>query len=300
MATTPSVQANTIMRPPEELALQPAGLDSCRMPSANRATMKQRLLELLPPRIYLELKRWDYKRTRRERFLDQQTRRQVVTEDGYSYKPFDDTGSIFVHIPKCAGVSMCRALFGGLAGGHTTLEEYLTIFEPKRIRNYFKFTVVRNPWDRVVSSYFFLKSGGFNEKDRLWSEKELAGFSSFDSFVRNWLNRTNIWKWAHFNPQYFYMLDKREKVHLDFVGLFENLESDFSHISRQLGLGRTLTRMNKGDHRSYMDYYDATTRRIVAEVYAEDINMLGYTFDNSSLNDQILSRNRGKVYSLRA
>ena len=262
--------------------------------------MKQRLLEILPPRIYLELKRWDFERTRPEMFLDQQARRRMVTEDGYSYKPFDDTRSIFVHIPKCAGVSMCKTLFGGLAGGHTTLEEYLTIFEPRHVQNYFKFTIVRNPWDRVVSSYFFLKGGGFNAKDREWSEKELASFSSFDCFVRNWLNRTNMWKWAHFNPQYFYMLDKREKVHMDFVGFFENIESDFSHISQRLGLNRSLTRMNKGEHRSYMDYYDTDTRRIVADVYAEDINMLGYTFDNSSLRDQLLSRDSGKVYSMHA
>lgn len=268
--------------------------------TSKETMMKQRLLEILPPRIYLELKRWDYKRTRSEQFMDQQARRRMVTEDGYSYKPFDDTGSIFVHIPKCAGVSMCRTLFGGLAGGHTTLEEYLTIFEPRHIRNYFKFTVVRNPWDRVVSSYFFLKSGGFNEKDRLWSAKELSDFSSFDCFVRKWLNRTNIWKWAHFNPQYFYMLDKREKVHLDFVGFFENIDDDFSHINQRLGLNRTLTRMNKGEHRSYMDYYDTDTRKIVADVYAEDISMLGYTFDNSSLGDQLRSRDSGKIYSLRS
>lgn len=262
--------------------------------------MKQSVLELLPSGVYLRLKHWDYRRKHQPRFEELQKMRIAATEEGYSYKPFDDTRSIFVHIPKCAGVAINRTIFGNLAGGHTTLDEYLNIFEPERIASYFKFTVVRNPWDRVVSAYFFLKSGGIGQEDHTGFRKEFGDSPGFNDFVRNWVNKTNIWRWHQFRPQYHYMLEKRGKVHLDFVAFLENIDSDFAHIVDRIGLGCTLSKSNKSDHSSYMDYYDEESRNIVADAYAEDIRMLGYTFDNSSLGQQLRDRDNGKIYALRS
>lgn len=261
--------------------------------------MKQKLLDLLPPKVYLTLKHWDYKCTHRAQFKHLQDMRRLSTEDGYSYKPFDDKKSIFIHIPKCAGMSMAKTIFGNLAGGHATLEEYLNIFEPDCIANYFKFTVVRNPWDRLVSAYFFLKTGGLNSRDRNWFDEELADFESFNEFVTKWINRKNIWKMDHFRPQYHYMLDKRQKIHLDYVAFIENIDEDFACIADHVGVSRALPESNKSMHRSYMDYYNDLTMNIVAETYAEDVTMLGYTFDNSSLRTQLSERDAGKIYSLR-
>ena len=67
--------------------------------------------------------------------------RRVKARDGFSYEPFDRTRSIFVHVPKCAGISISRALYGNLGGGHTTFNEYATIFEPHAFRRYFKFAI---------------------------------------------------------------------------------------------------------------------------------------------------------------
>lgn len=122
--------------------------------------MKKKLIEILPSRVYLHLKRAHYKASHYKRFKNYQYQRKIITNDSYSFKPFDESKSIFVHIPKCAGVSINKSLYGNLAGGHTTFDEYIIIFEPKCIENYFKFTFVRNPWDRVVSAYFFLQKGG--------------------------------------------------------------------------------------------------------------------------------------------
>lgn len=252
--------------------------------------MKRDLYSLLPPRLYLELKRLDFRLSDREEFAWLQARRRIDTDDGYSYKPFDDKRAIFVHIPKCAGVSVSRTLFGNLGGGHTTLNQYLNVFEPRRIVEYFKFTFVRNPWDRLVSAYFFLKHGGFGEKDAQWFQRELSGFGDFDQFVRQWLNEENIWKWHHFRPQYHYMRESRGKVTLDFVGLFENIDADFEVISQAIGVDRCLPHANQSAHGSYMDHYTDETRAIVARVYREDIESLGYSFDNSSLPRQLARR----------
>ena len=226
--------------------------------------------------------------------------RRSVSQDGYTYEPFDINKTIFVHIPKCAGVSVNKALFGNLGGGHTSLNGYTMVFEPKYLAEYFKFTVVRNPWDRLVSTYFFLKKGGFGENDRRWFEQELMEFKDFDDFVKNWLNRNNIWKTHLFRPQYHYMFEYRNKVNLDFVAFFENIDEDFSYIAKRIGCNSSLPNLNSSKHTPYTDYYNEVTTNIVAEAYAEDIKMLGYDFDNSNIQKQLTNRSPQEIYARRS
>lgn len=183
--------------------------------------MKQKLLSVLPNSVYLPLKRWHYKHIRRVQFNRLQQLRSVITEYGYSFRPFDERKAIFVHVPKCAGASVSNAIYGCLGGGHTTLDQYLDVFEPACIRNYFKFTIVRNPWSRLVSAYSFLSNGGFCRSDDEWFKRELGHFHDFDDFVKNWVNERNIWKWVHFRPRYHYLLEKHGKVNLDFIGFWK-------------------------------------------------------------------------------
>jgi len=79
--------------------------------------MKQFILNNLPVNAYLAIKRWDYKRVCKSDFEQSQSMRKLVTKQGYSLKGFDDKQVIFIHIPKCAGVSINQTLFGNLGGG---------------------------------------------------------------------------------------------------------------------------------------------------------------------------------------
>ena len=58
----------------------------------------------------------------------------------YSMDAFDHFKCVFVHIPKAAGVSVNKALFGNLAGGHQSVKEYQEIFKKETYQSYFKFT----------------------------------------------------------------------------------------------------------------------------------------------------------------
>lgn len=83
---------------------------------------------------------------------------------------------------------------------------------------------------------------------------------------------------------------------VDFVGYYENLAADFKIVQQKIygNSQRTLPYLNvthAGEKRDYRNYYDDETRNIVAEVYAADILMFGYDFDNSSL-PAVLSRRR--------
>ncbi len=253
--------------------------------------MKQILLNAVPTESYLNLRRWYSEIKCKEEFERLQSLRKKITTSGYSFEPFDKHKTIFIHIPKCAGVSVNQTLFGNLAGGHRSLTEYLDIFEAESIRNYFKFTIVRNPWDRLVSAYFFLKKGGFNKRDKNWFDDELGQYDNFEQFVTEWVNRENVLRYHHFRPQTDYMFDRYRKIFIDFVGFFENLEDDFEYIANQIGVSDRLPQKNAGEHKSYQDYYNEKTIEIVSKAYEDDINILGYNFDNSNISKLIKLRN---------
>ena len=215
-----------------------------------------------------------------------QDMRKFETDKGRSLKPFDDQKCIFVHITKCAGISIATSLFGNLGGGHLRIAHYQLIFSQREYNEYFKFTFVRNPWDRLVSAFLFLKRGGANKIDRTWAEENLSRYNDFDSFVTHWVNRKNINTWKHFVPQYKFVCQPgRQTPVVDFIGHFECLNDDFMSIQKKLGTNTSLRHLNKtvGEKKGYQEYYSEAARRIVAEVYAEDIRIFGYDFENSHM-----------------
>lgn len=214
--------------------------------------------------------------------------------DSASLRPFVEHRCIFIHIPKTAGISVNTGLFGCNTGYHRTIAGYQTIFSRREFGAYFKFAFVRNPWDRVASAYFFLKQGGLHGDDARWAAKNLTPYNSFGDFVRGWLNRGSVRLGRHFKPQAEYLcLPGKTTSELDFIGLYENLRADYDHVRKVLGTGTALPANNvtKSKHKDYRSYYTDETRAIVAAVYREDIALLGYTFDNSSLEQQLARRN---------
>ena len=117
----------------------------------------------------------------------------------------DEFRCIFIHIPKTAGTSVSETLFGR-ASRHVPYFEYERA-NPWKFRRYFKFAFVRNPWDRLVSTYFFLHKGGMNEADRRWAAQHIPAYPDFDTFVRDWVTPGNVRSWVHFLPQHYFICD---------------------------------------------------------------------------------------------
>jgi hypothetical protein len=166
------------------------------------------------------------------------------------------------------------------------------MFGPREFSEYFKFSFVRNPWDKLVSAFHFLKKGGLTVSDKKWSDKNLSPYADFDAFVRNGIQRKEIRAFPHFRPQSDFICLSRGKPGVDFLGYFENLEEDFSYVCRRLNVNPPLLELNRNLSRKkdYRDYYTDETRRIVARFYADDIEMLGYSFDNSTLPAMLAAR----------
>lgn len=220
---------------------------------------------------------------------------EVNREMQLSLLPFDQTNSLFVRIPKSAGRSLSLSLYGCLVGSHITMRDYQIAYSEAELKAMFKYTFVRNPWDRLVSAYFFLKEGGVTGDDKKFSERYLSNVDSFEDFVKNHLHRREIRSFTHFIPQVDFLEIKGELV-IDFVGLFENIVHDFEFIRKTLVVsrGEELRRNNITKTRkktSYQDYYNEETREIVEMFYARDIEMFGYRFAENDIEHLLKFRN---------
>lgn len=174
---------------------------------------------------------------------------------------------IFVHIPKTAGVSI-YTVFGTdrRKQDHSNLRENMR-YRHRRKKKYFKFCFVRNPRDRFLSTYFYLKKGGRGGNGDVHDAKILNQFENFKEFVDNFDKIKNDFADRHFYEQFFWMDDK-----LDFIGKCENLQEDFNFVCDKLGIPhQKLPHHNKSKHKSYTEYYDDETRQIAAEQYRKDI-----------------------------
>jgi len=155
-----------------------------------------------------------------------------------------------------------------------------------KLSTYFKFTVVRNPWDRIVSYFSFVKKLIQNEnqpsKEMLISEYGID--FTFDDFVKNKLNVLTVGGTKYVNKlktanQIDWIKNSKNELDIDYICKFENLQYDFNEVCDKIGIPQQqLPHKNKTHHKHYTEYYDDETREIVANRYAEDIEYFGYKF----------------------
>ena len=191
---------------------------------------------------------------------------------------FNRFETIFVHIPKAAGTSVGEALFGKGNTTHQTWEWYYR-YCPTRFQRYFKFTFVRNPFDRLVSAFCYLQHGGKSttENDRRFQQRHLSKFDSFADFVKWGLREKPIQRWSHFAPQHRFIASSDGRIQVDFVGRVERLDEDFAHVASRLGIDAKLVHTNKSQRADFSGYYDEETEKIAREYYARDFELLGYS-----------------------
>jgi hypothetical protein len=209
---------------------------------------------------------------------------------------------LFVHVPKCAGQSIevfflqrvgldweRRAPFllrpndtaelGPPRLAHSKAHQYVENkwMTPAQFDEYFKFTFVRNPWDRLVSFYRYL---GFDRR------------CSFSRFVQKHLPREYEKKSWFMCPQVEYIYRPDGRLLVDFVGRFEALAQDFAAVCERMGIADTqlphinhsrksasgLMRWFRRRHLSYREMYDTRSRQLVAKLYEADVDAFKYQF----------------------
>lgn len=199
-----------------------------------------------------------------------------------SFLPLHDTQSIFVHVPKAAGTSIGRNLFGCRTGDHMTLLDYRTAFRKDPFEAAFKFTFVRNPWDRLVSAFFYLQDGKRGIFDQDQAARSVLLHETLEDFVENFIPQGTLNSFIHFKEQHLFLRLPGQGIGVDFIGRYEQLHADFDVIAKRLGKTVVLEHHNPSDLRKsdYRELYTPKMIDIVARAYARDIEYFNYSFDD--------------------
>lgn len=221
-----------------------------------------------------------------------------------------DPAFVFIHVPKTAGYSLELALSQYVQAPqgvdyrwfnpfhamrrpdpldtsvvvHSPANSMKDLLDPEFLARAFTFGFVRNPWEWLVSYYSFGKVSGPREA----RPQFVARFPTFKTWVEEALLVDNPWleeTYRHYAyrikiPQHFYLLKPEGGSAVDFIGRYENLQSDFETachlalISAPPVLGST----HRSSHGPYQEYYDEETRELVEPVVGEDARSFGYSF----------------------
>ena len=205
---------------------------------------------------------------------------------------------IFVHIPKTGGTALSLALEGrvgpddillsdtpkaqrrrhrvkalpskGRLWKHSTLADIDGLVTPAQIADSFCFTLVRNPWDRMVSYFHWLRQQGFEHP-----AVGLAKALTFSEFLNHAQTQASVKAW----PYARYMHDAGGVERCDAFIRLEHFAQDAAPLWAHLGFRLELDRVNASTREAeYRGYYSDDDAALVAEVCAADIARFGYRF----------------------
>lgn len=167
-----------------------------------------------------------------------------------------------------------RGVLSTRADGEDTFGDWYEDIE--KYKDYFVFSIIRNPWERLVSGYFYSDKG-----NKYLGRK----CSSLKEFIENLPTKEMSYRWwFHVTRTLTEMLiDKDGKYIADFTIRFENLQSDFTKVCEKLNFQNIeLPQKSKTKHTHYSSYYNEETMQMVAEKFAADIEYFNYQFDDQS------------------
>jgi hypothetical protein len=129
-------------------------------------------------------------------------------------------------------------------------------------QSYFKFCFERNPWDRAVSQYYWRRAEGAPH--------------TFSEFI----DSSNL---QSLKKKGFGLYSMDGEVVVDRICLYENMADELAYISERLQLPEKLAlprskSSSRKDKEHYRDIFNRTDREKVADLFAEEIKLLGYEF----------------------
>lgn len=201
---------------------------------------------------------------------------------------YDNLNLIYYSVSKVANTSIkyCLSNKAGMVDDlqdpqdiHTLLKEngVARISSPDNSNKFFKFSVVRNPFSRVVSCY---KN---KVKDTEMRQKDYDSYyfiskyprliykgMSFEKFVSRIFRIPEYFAEKHFESQYNFLY-KDGKCLVDYIGKLENIDEDFEYVRKKFDLD-SLPKHNTTSNDNWRDYYSLETAEKVYKRYKKDFD----------------------------
>ncbi len=170
----------------------------------------------------------------------------------------------------------CLKVFGEIPSIHLLKEqsalELRSKIDPSQYESYFKFAMIRNPWEWMVSDF------SYRQQNTLATDHTIVNKMTFEEFVK--------WK-LHVRKQQVDFLnhglssqftDENGQIIVDHVGRFENFNEEFNFFCKKVGIKSTIPHLNSSKFDNYQSFYNQETRDLVKEHFALDIKKFGYSF----------------------
>lgn len=222
---------------------------------------------------------------------------------------------VYIHIHKNAGKAVKHCL-RNILKKEKNVRTYVREWQGEEVYNhiglpsllerypdlsdYFSFATVRNPWDRLASAFFWIKSKpedapNMNRSHLEWAPNfEFFVHALYESFQENKKkpNNQNMFKKpsVSINPeelaypaQSVYLFDHERNIEPNALCKQESLFEDLKNIIRTIISPRAaenvkLKVVGPSSKPSYRELYTPEMREMVREIYSEDIARFGYDF----------------------
>jgi hypothetical protein len=207
--------------------------------------------------------------------------------------------AIFVWIPKAAGTSVAAALEqrgaqtllsveaikkffrnrGVVTFGHIYLPALVQagLVSEEFMAKAVKFAIVRNPYDRLISLFEYLK--------RLRYLPKTSTFNIFCHYLQvrafEKVGLSNHDGLSQLNSQVTWLIDSSGTLTIDKIYRYEQLSSSWPELWANIGFqgeAPILPKLNTSEaRRKPEDYFSANTVKVVQEAYHDDFEILGYS-----------------------
>jgi len=154
---------------------------------------------------------------------------------------------------------------------HAKLADIYGLVDQAQIEEYFVFTLVRNPWDRMVSYYHWLREQGFKHPAvTLAKTHEFSAFLNHKSTVQSFRN----------DNASRYVVDRNGVDQCNLYLRLEHLETDLEALQQSIGIKLPpMPHTNKSKRTNeYQTFFTSNDVALIADIFANDIKQFDYQF----------------------
>lgn len=201
---------------------------------------------------------------------------------------------IFIHIPKCAGTFIEKHITPNIEWDktgekHLTMQDAITLYGVDIVRSYFKFSVVRNPYSRLLSFYLYHKRRKeelltISLCDRFCRSVKSDYYAEYDDFLfnlKNYSHKFNSWvKNDLLSCSDF--LSNYHGIEMDLIIKQEDMNDGLKLLQQSINIDFPAKKINDSPKKySVAEYYNSQSIDFVSNLYRDDFHRFYPDFDRS-------------------